>query len=345
MYNVKDSIKNFVSYRPNTVSYRVKLDANESIENQTILTSNLDLQGLHLYPDHFAISLRQAIAAYQNVDSNEILVGNGSSELLELVVKTFVNPGDKVLSVQPSFVMYEKYTQLSNGIYQTIPVRPDMSVDIDRLIQVANQEKPKIIFLCTPNNPTGYLIPKKEVIRLVQKVNSIIVVDEAYMEFAQENQSVIDMINQYQNLIVARTFSKAFGLAAIRLGYIIANKALINVLNTPKTPYSVNTLSQRVGQLALSNLTYLKKNIERVNQNRSILNSKLIQYGIKTFPSQANFIYCYFDQFSLAKALQNKGVLIRSFPNNFYRITIGNKQENEILYQALEEIFHDENKS
>lgn len=341
MYKIKDSIKDFKSYKPNNISYTVKLDANESSSNIAVSSKSIKLDYLERYPDHFTKELKKSIAAYQNVNSNEILIGNGSSEILELVVKTFVNPGDKVLSVSPSFVMYEKYTQLSNGVYVTVPVEKDMSLNIDTFIETAKTYKPKVVFLCTPNNPTGFILTKAEVIKVVKNIDAVIVVDEAYMEFAEKDQTVIQEVNNYPNLIIARTFSKAFGLAGIRLGYCIANKNLIETLSIPKTPYSVNTLSQEIGVKALDNMDYLETNKERVQTERPLIKEVLDRLNITNYTSNTNFIYCYFDQFKLAEELQKRGVLIRDFKNNYYRITIGTREENIILIQELEEIFNE----
>ena len=345
MYKIKDSIKNFISYKPSNIPYIVKLDANESTQNESILFSKVDVSSLERYPDHFTKELREQIALKKNVKPSEVLVGNGSSELLELIVKTFINPGDKVLSAKPSFVMYEKYTQLSNGVYLTIDVNQDMSLNINKLIKKAIEERPKIIFLCTPNNPTGYLLTKAEVLKVVKEVDAYVVVDEAYMEFTNESESVIDEINNYPNLVINRTFSKAYGLAGLRLGYLIANRNLIETLSIAKTPYSVNTVSQQIGALALKDDTYIKETKIRVATYKKLVDRALGNLGIKTFKSSANFIYCYFNKFALAEELKKRGVLIRDFKNNFYRITIGTKEENEILVSTMEEIFNEKSRN
>lgn len=338
---VKDAIKSFKSYKANTREYLVKLDANESIYNDTLDVTIEQLGELNRYPDNYSVALRKEIAMFRGVNYEEVMVGAGSSELLELIVKTFINPGEVVLSVEPSFVMYQKYTMMHHGIYETLPKTKDYRIDIDALIQLSKEKNPKVIFLCTPNNPTGYVVPKKEVIKLLDNVDSVVVIDEAYMEFWNEKESVIDQIDKYPNLIVNRTYSKAYGLAGCRLGYIISNKDMIETLGLIKTPYSVNSVTQFFGIQALQKKEYLVKNVNRVLVERDLLYKKLEKYPIKVFPSGANFIFCEFDAFDLAEALADKGVLIRSFKDGTYRITVGDKKENQILIEKLEEIFHE----
>lgn len=342
-YVVKDSIKSFRTYKPNTDDFDIKLDANESNRNLGLIQSNIDLNKVNRYPDNYSLELRKEISKYIEIDKDEIMVGAGSSELLELIIKTFVNPKDSVLSVSPSFVMYEKYTMQSNGIYYTVPVKDGYKTVVEDLISKARIVNPKVIFLCTPNNPTGYTVTKSDIIKLLENVNSIVVVDEAYMEFSSEGDSVKDLINKYDNLIVNRTFSKAFALAGARLGYIIVNKNLIQTLYTIKTPYSVNSISQQLGILALNELSYLNENVKMIKYQKRILKDALSGLGLNVFPSDANFLYVQFDLFDLAEKLCEKRVLIRSFKNGFYRITVGDERENRILIERLEEIFYEEN--
>ncbi len=348
MYKIKDSISKFVSYKPNIDEYEVKLDANESVPNKDLLSELLSLDTINLYPDNYAIELRKEIASYQNVSLEEVMVGNGSSELLELVVKTFLNPNDVVLSIEPSFVMYEKYTMLSNGVYITVETNNQYETVVDTLIEKAQENNPKIIFLCTPNNPTGFMLPKEEVLRIVKNTQALVVVDEAYMEFADQDQSVISEINNYSNLIVNRTFSKAFGIAGARLGYFIANKELIDVLSIAKTPYGVNEITQQLGILALKSKDYLTQNILRVSRGKAFLEANFNRFGIIFFKTEANFFFIQFTEFDLAEELKNRKVLIRKFKGKYegtYRITIGTDNENNRLIKELEDILYEKRKS
>ena len=160
IYKVKEAIQSFVSYKPNNKEYILKLDANESNANLNLLKRNLSLENINLYPNNHSDSLREKLAKKFNLKGSEIIVGSGSSELLELVVKTYINPGDIVLSVEPSFVMYKKYTIMNNGKYISIPVDENCETDVLALIEKAKEISPRIIFLCTPNNPTGTMVKK-----------------------------------------------------------------------------------------------------------------------------------------------------------------------------------------
>lgn len=338
MIKVKRSIQDFVRYKPSEVPYDIKLDANESIVNETLLRNQLSIDDLNRYPDHYMVKLRKKIADRYGIDMEEVMVGSGSSELLELVTKTYIDTNDIVLSIEPSFVMYKKYTKISGGVYQSYPTNENFELDIDGFIKEAKRIQPKLIFLCTPNNPTGAIINRNDVIRIIEEVDSLIVVDEAYMEFSQSDESVVSYINQYPNLIVNRTFSKAYGLAGARLGYFITNKELIETLYTTKTPYSVSTLSQQLGVMALSDDTYLNNNVEMIWNNRVTLEKRLEKLNIKTYPSSTNFIFCEYKEKDLQKELEKKRILIRGFGQGLYRITVGTKEENDALIKALEEI-------
>lgn len=338
MYNVKNSIKEFVSYKPNTIEYEVKLDANESRRNESLIINQLSVNSLNRYPDHYTVTLREKLGDMYNVKKENVIVGSGSSELLELVVKTFVNPGEIVLSIKPSFVMYKKYTLLSGGVYKEVDTNDNYELDVNLFIQKAKELNPKVIFLCTPNNPTGVIMKQEDVRRIIESVDCLIVVDEAYMEFSEENQSVTKYIDTYPNLIVNRTFSKAYAIAGARLGYFIANEKLIDTLFIAKTPYSVTDFSQQIGLLVLSDKTYLKNNISEVIQERNKLNEVLTKMGIKTFQSSTNFIFCKYETLDLKAELEKRKILIRGFNNGTYRITVGTKKENVQLIKALEEI-------
>lgn len=340
-YNVKDAIKEFISYKPNNNPFIVKLDANESSKNMSLLQANIDVTSLNLYPDNRSEKLRSAIANKMNVSSDEVMVGAGSSELLELVVKTFINPNDVVLSVEPSFVMYKKYTMISGGIYQTVQAKNNYETVVSDMIEGIKKYNPKIVFLCTPNNPTGFMLSKEEVLTIIKATTGIVVVDEAYMEYASSDESVIEYINKYPNIIVNRTFSKAYGLAGARLGYFISNKELIETLFTAKTPYSVTSLSQELGYYAINEEQYLIDNVTNNKVEKNKVMNQLNDLKLSCFPSEGNFIYATFSNFDLAEKLAEKKVLIRSFKNGFYRITIGKAEENEILIKALKEVLYE----
>ncbi len=340
----KPSIKSLKGYQVNENQYPIQLDANES--KNFLFPEGIEIQELaiNLYPDHQAKDLRKEISHYIGVDSSLILEGNGSSELLEMLVKTYVGPDEVVLSFEPSFSMYKIYSQIYSATYMGVPSNPDFSVNMDSMIEYAKKYNPKLIFICTPNNPTGFLIPKEDIIKLLQNTTALVAVDEAYMEFTDGSTSMINEIVKYENLVVLRTMSKAFGLAGIRLGYLIGNADVINILNRVKSPYHLNALSQYVGQKAFQKLDLVKKNVEEIQKMRKELENELFTLGFHSYPSYGNFLFVQSGIENLLDLLKAKGILIRGFSNalkSYYRITIGTNQENDILVQKLKEIINE----
>ncbi len=345
---VKESLRNFRGYIPKQAPCEIKLDANEGknilleeVFNEGILL-NKDF-ALNFYPDSNSTQLREEISKYVDAKPTNIVAGNGSNELIELIIKTFLDKDEIVLSFIPTFHMYAVFSQIYSAKFIGVKSNEDFSLDIEKLIKKANEVNPKVIFISNPNNPTGYLIKKEELVRLLESTNSIVVIDEAYFEFCSE--TMVKEINHYENLIILRTLSKAFGLAGIRLGYMVANENLIEILNGVRSPYNVNYISQYLGIQALKNRDKILTYAELVKQERKILERKLDELGLKSYKSYGNFLFASSDINNLGDKIAEKGIQIRGYSGNldgFYRITIGNKQENEIFIKILEEIIEDE---
>ncbi len=337
----KKNIETLKSYHVNESKYHVKLDANESNNFLFEHSSLSDLKGINLYPDNEASQLKDKIIQLYPITKKEVTFGNGSSELLDLLVKSYVNPKEVILSFEPSFSMYPIYAALYDATYIPVPSEKDFSLSIDLMISYAHKFHPKLIFICSPNNPTGYLIPKKDIVKLISSTEAMVLVDEAYMEFSSVENSLVSEINQYKNLVIVRTFSKAFGLAGIRLGYMIASKDIIDVIEKVKAPYALNTLSQTLGLKALDNYERVLKHVSEVKKRRETLSQSLKDLGFKVYPSEGNFVFTYVTIPNLDEKLIQKGILIRAFSNtlnNYYRITVGTSEAHDILIQALKEI-------
>lgn len=342
---VKDSIKNLKKYNTSKSQYKIKLDANEGQCSlfQDIYKdfANLDM---NLYPDNEACNLKEEIKSYLGVNPSNIVVGNGSSEMIDIVIKTFADKDEFVLSFTPTFSMYSVYSQMHSAKFVGVECNEDFSVSIEKLIKKSKEIKPKVIFLCNPNNPTGYLLTKTDIKQVLDNTNSIVVVDEAYMEFAKE--SMIDEINNYNNLIVLRTFSKAFSLAAIRVGYMIANESIINIIEKVKSPYNLNAMSQFIATNALKNKNRVFSYVENIKTERDFLYRKLNKIGIKAYKSYGNFIFFNCNVDNLFEKLVDRGILIRKFSEelkNYYRVTIGESNENKAFLNTLKEIISNEN--
>ncbi len=337
----KPAIEQLTPYKVKDVDYTIKLDANESANY--LFKDGIDLSDIDInfYPDTNSTFLRETLGAYFDMSADNLMVGSGSSELIELIIKTYIAPGEKVLSFAPSFTMYEVYTTIHNGSYETLPVESDMSFDIDKLIEKANEINPKLIILCTPNNPTGYQTPKEQIKKLIDNTDALILLDEAYMDFTDGSSSFLRETPFYDNLIVARTFSKAFGLAGARLGYISAGLPIIKSLLKVKTPYNVNALTQNLGIQALKKKPLVVDYINDVIARREALKISLKDLGLTVYPSRANFLFVESPLKALDKRLLTYGILVRNFAEfneGFYRISVGDQSQNKALISALKEI-------
>ncbi len=341
MMRIKESLKNLKPYTPNQHHYHIKLDANES--KNYLFKEGIDFKqvNLNLYPDSYSSELRKRISDYIHVKPELIIAGNGSSEMIELILKTYINPNDIVLSFEPSFSMYRIYTQIHQGDFKEVLPKEGLRFDMEDMIEQAKKLNPKLIFICSPNNPTGQLFDIKDIINLHEHTQALICLDEAYMEFTKPESSMVKLIESYDRLIVLRTLSKAFGLAGIRLGYLVSNQDIVDTLNLVKSPYNLNTLSQAVGIYALSQIDVMKQYTHMMIKQREIVEDALSKLDIKLYPSQANFVFFKSKEEELFQKLLTKGILIRSFSGSlksYYRITIGEENENQILIKALKEI-------
>ncbi|WP_158217603.1 histidinol-phosphate transaminase [Lottiidibacillus patelloidae] len=336
---VRETILNLKGYETKNTPYVYKLDANEG---KTLFFSDQatsEREDFNRYPDNEATVLCEVMGKFLGVPTENIVAGNGSSEMIELIMKTFIDTGDGVLSFTPSFSMYEVFTNIYSGRFFSVPSRRDFSLDVDALIAKANEIKPKVILLCNPNNPTGAFLTEAEIKKVIEETNAIIVVDEAYIEFS--DGSFVNQVNQYENVIVLRTVSKAFGLASIRLGFMVANKEVINIIKKVKPPYNLNSLSQKYGIEALQKTEKMSRYVLEIKQEREKLYQEMKKLNIEVYPSQANFLFFKSTLVDLAERLQEKGILIRQFSGDlawYYRVTIGEKEENSAFLNGVKEM-------
>lgn len=326
---LRKEIKNLLAYEVNETKYKVKLDANEGIEW---------MEGLNRYPNDRCDKLRKKLGEKYNKDPDEILLGNGSSELIELVMKAYLEAGESVVSLSPSFSMYEVFTIIHKGKYEAYVLEDMEKVNVKDFIEFASKVKPKIIILSNPNNPTGNLIPRKDIIEIIKSVDAMVILDEAYIEFSDYPKE--DDTREFENLIVLRTFSKAVGLAGIRLGYMIANKKIIGYINKVRSPYNVNILSQEIGIKALEEEEINDSNIEIIKKEREKMKAFLEENGIYPLESQANFLFFPASE-DIYEALEKEAILIRKFGGRlegYYRLTIGKPEENQLVKKVIREV-------
>ncbi len=309
-------------------------------EAETFLDANENPYGfgLNRYPDASMKVLKQAFGAYRGIDGRDLMFGNGSDELIDLIIRAFCEPGkDKILVFDPTFDMYAVAAAINNVEIIREPLTADFQIDFEALQPQVDDERLKVIFICSPNNPTGNSIPKDRIITLANSFQGLVVVDEAYVDFADST-----LINEnVPNLVILQTFSKAIGLAGIRLGVGIGDPEVIEILNKIKPPYNVNELTQKEALAALSRPEEIKKQVSNIVNERSKMSEILTGLPMvrKVFPSNANFLLVQFDDAKkVYDQLVSKGIVVRNKSRQVsgaLRITVGTSEENSQLIAAL----------
>lgn len=284
------------------------------------------------YPDMQATLLRKALATRYGMDMEEITCGVGSDELLEVTFKAVLEPKDVVLSFSPSFSMYKVFADLALAEFREVVFPVDLSFPVEEMLRRIYEEQPKIVLLCSPNNPTGAFLPRAEVIRIVRCTDALILLDLAYIDFADEDYT--DLAKEFPNLIVFRTFSKAMALPSIRVGYALSCKENIAMINAVKAPYSVTSLSQILARIAMENIDLYKKRIEAVKQERERVYRTLKAGGFSVYPSKANFLYMELAD-EIYEALLQENIYIRRMKQGMARISIGLPEENDKLLKVV----------
>ena len=299
---------------------------------------NSDLK-LNYYPDDSYTELKKEINNYVGYEPKNITVGNGSSELLDLCVKTFVDKDETILSLDPTFSMYSIYAQVFSAKYIGAKAEEDFKVNVDSIIKDIKENNPKLIILCNPNNPTGSVLTKEEVRKIVKSTDALIALDEAYMEFGDE--SLIEEVMDYDNLLIVKTVSKAFSLAGIRMGYIVANEDIITSIEKVRAPYNLNSLSTYIATEALRQKERMFDYVKNIKEEREKIYKALVNLGVKAYKSSANFVFFKSDIDNLQKKLVDKDVLIRKFSgklDGYYRVSVGTKGQNEKFLEAFKEV-------
>lgn len=295
------------------------------------------------YPDPHQTELKRVLAKVKSVPSENIFLGNGSDEVIDLIFRTYANPGkDKVIICPPTYGMYEVSANINDVEIVNIPLLPNFQLNQQAIFETIDEDAAvKMIFICSPNNPTGNLLEGVE--EIVEKFNGIVVVDEAYIDFSPES-SKAQAIHQYNNLIVLQTLSKAWGLAGIRVGFAFAQAEIIALLNKIKPPYNISTLNQQQALTKLSQTDLFEAERSEILSERKRLGNQLLQLPLvqKIYPSSANFLLVEVDNANnVYNKLVDENVVVRnrnSVIKNCIRITVGTKQENDRLLTELKNI-------
>ena len=339
---VRNNVKKISSYSSARDDFKkeneiklIYLDANESPFDN----------GINRYPDNKHDELKKVVSGVKNVNVNQVVFGNGTDEILDLIVRVFCNPSeDKIITLPPTYGMYDVIAK-TNGVENIeIPLKSDFSIDKNEILKLSSK-KTKILFLCSPNNPTGNSFDTNDLTDLIKGFNGVVVVDEAYIDFSSK-QSLIGLIEDNNNLIITQTMSKAYGMAGIRLGMGFSNEKIINYLNKIKPPYNINILTERKALEELNKIDEIEKNISIVLDQRNLLVSCLekLDFVEKIYKSDANFLLVKVDNADLRyNQLLENGIVVRNRSNqplcqNCLRITIGTINENNSLIKTLNEL-------
>ena len=336
----RENIKNLRPYSTARDEYKgqasVFLDANENSYGSPLN------QNFNRYPDPLQLDVKDAISKIKGVPIENTFLGNGSDEAIDLLFRAFCNPGkDNVIILPPTYGMYEVSANINDVEIRKVNLLPNYQLDLDGIAEAVD-ENTKLIFICSPNNPTGNSIVRTDIETILTNFKGLVIIDEAYINYAKQ-RSFIKELTEYPNLVVMQTFSKAWGLAALRLGMAFAGRPIIDILNKIKPPYNINQSTQEFALEAL-------KNIEKVNEwtratvaEREALGNSLLELPVvsKVHPSDANFILVAIDNANeVYNKLVEQGIIVRdrskvTLCEGCLRITIGTPEENKTLLEAL----------
>ncbi|WP_163708482.1 histidinol-phosphate transaminase [Mangrovibacterium lignilyticum] len=336
---LRDNIKNLKAYSSARDEFSgeamVFLDANENPFNAPY----------NRYPDPLQRELKDKIAAIKKCPAEQIFLGNGSDEPIDLLFRAFCEPGkDNIVSIDPTYGMYQVAADINNIEIRKVKLKEDYSFSADELLSAAD-ENTKLAFVCSPNNPTANLMDKAEMLKLIQNFNGLVVVDEAYIDFAP-GASLLTELPQYPNLVVLQTFSKAWGMAGIRLGMAFASTEIIRIFNKIKYPYNINILTQQKALELIQKESEKNKWVDLLIEERSRLAEQLrsFPFVVKIYPSDANFLLVKMhDARGIYDYLVENGIIVRDrskviLCDDSLRVTVGSPEENEILIEKLNDL-------
>jgi histidinol-phosphate aminotransferase len=339
---VRENIKKLKPYSSARSEFsgkaKIFLDANENSFGSPLT------KWYNRYPDPLQWDLKKKISSIKNVAPENILLGNGSDECIDLLIRAFCEPKkDKILICPPTYGMYEVNAHINDVEVIEVPLLPNYQLNLEG-IEAAIDEDVKIIFLCSPNNPTGNSLEREDIELVLNNFDGIVVLDEAYINYSRF-RSFIAELKDYSNLVVMQTFSKAWGLAALRLGMVYASKDIIDVLNKIKPPYNINQATQELALKALDHLDEVNEMIKETVKERELLVKDLVQLPFveKIFPSDANFVLVKMkDANAVYSFLKDNGIIVRNRSNvilceNSLRITVGTDNENKELVKTLKQ--------
>ncbi len=331
---VRKNVKDLIPYSCARDEFRgnaaIFMDANEN-----------PYGSLNRYPDPYQEELKSAISALRNIPVERIFLGNGSDEIIDLCFRVFCNPGtDRALTFSPTYGMYQVSAAVNDVTIIKVPLNSSFQIDLKDVMPWLSDKSLKIILVCSPNNPTGNCMDRNTLEKIITGFNGIILLDEAYIDFA-EDASFRDQTDRYPNLIVMQTFSKAFGLASVRVGIAFTNPRIVSYFNKMKPPYNISMINQKaVLQKLLKPDEYIEE-VRKIREERLMLSEELIKLPVieKVYPSDANFLLVKVrDSGRLYNYLAGRGIIVRnrnSIVSNCLRITVGTEAENSEFLKTL----------
>jgi histidinol-phosphate aminotransferase len=348
--SIKENVRNLRAYSLAPDRARVKLNQNENpwgvphaVRKETL--RRLDQLAWSRYPDFVPERLHEQLADFAGWTADGIIAGNGSNELIQALLMTSIEPGKQLLISEPTFALYRQIGTVLGGEVVSVPLSQDLTYDAPALISEVKSSAPDVTIICSPNNPTGCVLEPADLESLLKTSNGLVVVDEAYHEFS--GQSVVPLLRRHENLVVLRTFSKAMGMAGLRVGYLLAAPALVIEIRKAVLPYNLNVVSQTAAEVALELYeSEFKPVIKKIIEARDSLYADLRQIdGLEPVPSRANFMLVRSElnpRFVFAELLR-RDILVRDvskYPmlSNYFRFSVGTTNENEQLLSALHEI-------
>ncbi|HHT9125832.1 MAG TPA: histidinol-phosphate transaminase [Candidatus Brocadiia bacterium] len=346
----RDNIERMAGYQPGEQpkdGKYVKLNTNENPypPSPKVIDAIKDAanSNLRLYPDPLATYVRENAANVFGTKPENVLVGNGSDDLLTIIIRSFAGPGDKVVYPYPTYMLYKTLAELQDAIACPIDFPDDYSLPNGISVKGA-----KVTFVANPNSPSGTIIPAGEISKLAEKMDGVLVLDEAYADFADSN--CLTLVDKYPNILVLRTLSKSYSLAGLRLGFCIANEAIIQGMIKAKDSYNVDRLSMAAAIAALDDQETLKRNVAGIKETRAFLSNSLSEMGFFVYPSQSNFVFfrcsSVFAARQIMQKLKNRKILIRYFDipkaDDCLRVTVGTKEEIGCFLDNLRDIIKEE---
>ena len=339
---MRETTRGFQKYYNPKLHGELRLDTNTNVLGSNPAAARYLAEGkwsLDLYPNTYSDGLREALGELYGLQADNIIAGNGSDELLDITFKTFMGWGDRSVVPVPSYTLYDYFVKLNGGSVAEVDLTEDFQLDVDA---IARQDA-KIAIMPSPNNPTGNCFRQKDIEEVLSRFDGIVVVDEAYAEYAEG--SMIRRVNEFDNLVVLRTFSKAYAMAALRVGYAATNLKLAEMMMCIKIPYSLNMISEGAALAAVKDQDFIRRSVAMVKEQRPLLSAGLKKLGFEPFPSDSNFIMARspIDHAELVSGLKERGILIRDFgakrrTENCVRTTVGTAEQNKLLLDKIEEV-------